>query len=57
MVVNRPILLLGLAVFLPHGENIQGDITIYVGASVKDCEETNGERTTEKVILPLSFGT
>ena len=57
MVVNRPILLLGLAVFLPHGENIRGDVTIYVGASVKDCEETNGERTTEKVKLPLSFGT
>ena len=48
MVVDRSILLLGMAVFLPHGENIQGDVNIFVGASVKVCEETS----REKVSLP-----
>ena len=48
MVVDRSILLLGIAVFLPHGENIQGDVNIFVGASIKGSEETS----REKVSLP-----
>jgi len=48
MVVDRPILLLGIAVFLPHGENIQGDVSIFVGASVKVCDETSEETTRER---------
>ena len=57
MVVDRPILLLGMAVFLPHGENIQGDVSIFVGASVKVCNEASEETTREMVSLQcISLG-
>jgi len=52
MVVDRPILLLGMAVFLPHGENIQGDVNIFVGASIKVCNETSDETSRERESLP-----
>ena len=52
MVVDRPILLLGMAVFLPHGENIQGDVSIFVGACVNVCDEASEETTREMVSLP-----
>ena len=55
MVVDRPILLLGIAVFLPHGENIQGDVSIFVGARVKVCDETSEETSREKVSLTNKF--
>ena len=55
MVVDQPILLLGIAVFLPHGENIQGDVSIFVGASVKVCDETSEETSREKVSLTNKY--
>ena len=53
MMVDRPILLLGMAVFLPHGENIQGDVSIFVGACVNVCDEASEETTREMVSLPI----